>query len=381
VRFFAVASGFAAALGGAPAHAGPRWIQANFHAHAASTVLQDDGSEPPEALHRALRARGFDFSVHSAHSTVNTDPDAAAHFVEQRAHEDGLAIPGLTVVLGEELTVANGPNFQHRTHVLGHDAPGNLNHVTIFGMRSFVPSGTPLAQACAQVHAEGGLCLVNHPGPGPMMWEEGLWEAAGNRGSIDGLEVYNGQALSTVGIDFEARYREATAYSGLGLHIAATTGADTHGPKSVERARARLAGLGAAGKFIKLVLPGSSEARPELDAATLVRADSASVSDVIAALKARRTVARYRMRGVEVELPGLGEIRHTDEVALHLHLSRKVAEVTLYREGTPVKSWTHVDDVTFEEKIDRPSAYVFSARDGRDGGGRLTTSAIWYEPR
>jgi hypothetical protein len=319
-----------------------------------------------------MRGRGFDFSVHTVHSTLNLDADAPGRFMEQRAREETLG-----GVLGEELTVAPGPSFRERTRVLGREAPGNLDHLTLFGMKALVPSGTPLSVACAQVHADGGVCIVNHPGPGPMMWEEGLWEAPANRRSIDALEVYNGQAISAVGIDFESRYREATAYGGLGLHIAAVTGADTHGPKSVERARARLAGLGAAGKLLKLMMPNGSNARPELDAATLVSAESARLEDVIAALKARRTMATYKMTDLRVELDGLGEIRHRGDVALHLRLSRKVGEVTLYREGEAVQSWRNVREVDWVESETQPTAYLFSVRDGE---GRLTTSAIWYEP-
>src|SRR4051812_22414679 len=190
------------------------WIHANFHGHAASTTLNDDGSEQPAELHRALRARGFDFSAHTAHSTLNTDGDPQARFALQRAREEHLGIDGLTTALGEELTVEAGPNYKKQTRVLGRAAPGNLNHLSLVGIKHLVPSGTPMATACAQVHAEGGLCLVNHPGPGPMMWEDGLWESPVTRGFVDGLEVYNGQAMASVGIEFEERYREATAYAG-----------------------------------------------------------------------------------------------------------------------------------------------------------------------
>ncbi len=354
----------------------PRWWRANFHAHSARDRLGDDGSEPPAQLHRALKDAGFDFSVHSPHSTVNTGPDAAQRFRAQRTDEESLKL-GLTVVLGEELTVAPGPNYQSRTQVLGRPAPGNLNHLTVLGMKELIPSSTPMARACDRVHADGGLCIVNHPGPGPMMWEEGLWEAPGNRGRIDALEVYNGQALSAVAIDFESRYREATSYGGLGLHIAATTGADTHGPKSVERARSRLAGLGVASKLLKLVMPRSPEPRPELGAATLVRAPSPSLADVIAAVKARRTIATYDLPKLGVECRGLGEVRATGDVELKIEFSRPLGEVTLYREGSPVRSWHDVSDAEWKETVTQPTAYVWTAR---DGSGRLTTSAIWFEP-
>jgi len=350
------------------------WITANFHAHAANDKLRDDGAETPQQLHRALKARGFDFSVHSAHSVFNEK--AQEEFREQRAAE-ARAVPGMTCVLGEELTVAGGPNFQESTKVLGKNAPGNLNHLTVFGMKELIPTGTPVAEACERAHAGGGVCMVNHPGPGPMMWEEGLWEAPANRGKIDGLEAYNGQALSAIAIDFEGRYLEATAYSGLGLKIAAVTGADTHGPKSVERARAKVAGLGMAGKLLKLVAPGSSEPRAELDAATRVLAESASETAVIDAIKARRTIATYAMRGLRADLDGLGEVKRTGDVELHLKLSRAVGEIVLYKDGKEAQRWSRAAEARFAEKITTPVAYVFAAR---DGAGRLLTSAIWYEP-
>jgi predicted metal-dependent phosphoesterase TrpH len=360
-----------------PGDESDRWLRANFHAHSARDLVDDDGSETPEALHRALRAAGFDFSVHTPHSTVNVDTDAPARFAAQRAAERKLDVPGLEIVVGEELTVADGPHYQRRTRMWGHEAPGNLNHLSVFGMRALVPSKTTLAEACDRVHRDGGVCIVNHPGPGPMMWEDGLWEAPENRDRIDGIEVYNGQAFSAVGIDFEARYREATAYSGLGLKIAAVTGADTHGPRSVARARAQLAGFGLPPKLLRLMLPATASARPELEAATLVRAESHLEGAVVDALRARRTVAVYGLPHLAVACPGLGEVRHTRAVALSLSLSRRMAEVTLYREGVPVRTWHNVREVSWSETVRAPTAYVFGAR---DGAARLTTSAIWFEP-
>ena len=122
--------------------------------------------------------------MHTPHSTLNRGRGAALR--AQRALEEGLALPGLTVAVGEELTVAPGPRFQAETAVMGHAAPGNLNHLSLFGMRGFVPSETSLARACEQVHREGGVCIVNHPGPGPLMWEPGLWESQGAR--VDALD-------------------------------------------------------------------------------------------------------------------------------------------------------------------------------------------------
>jgi hypothetical protein len=185
-----------------------------------------------------------------------------------------------------------------------------------------------------------------------------------------------------VGIDFEGRYREATAYRGLGLKIAATTGADTHGPESIAKTQGKLAGFaGPAKKLVRFLLPQSTNARPELQAATLVQIDNGGgdvTTAVIAALKARRTIATYALPGLTMALDGLGEVRHTSDVRLALKLSRKLEEVTLYREGLPVQTWHDADRVDFAETIAGPAAYVFGAR---DGAGRLLTSAVWYEPK
>jgi hypothetical protein len=357
-----------------------RWVRVNFHAHATREHVDDDGVETTLALHTALRAAGFDVSIHTPHCTNDKPPDAEASFAQERAAEEQLRIKGLTVAVGQELTVRDGPNYAKRTMVLGRTAPGNLNHLTIIGNQHFLPPRelTP-RQACDRVHADGGLCLVNHPGPGPMMWEEGYWEAPENRAHIDALEVYNGQALASVGIDFENRYREATSYRGLGLKIAATTGADTHGPKSVAHVKAKLAGLaGPASRLIRIIMPQSESTRPELGAATLVLAASDKLEDVIAAVKARRTVATYALPNLRVTSDGLGEVKRTGEVHLILTLSRRLDEITLYREGAPVQTWHDTDRVEWQEHVDAPTAYVFGAR---DRSGRLLTSATWYEPK
>jgi hypothetical protein len=365
------------------ARAERHWLRANFHAHAAAAHVDDDGTETVAAMHKAVRAAGFDFSVHSPHCVTDVGPDAAERYEAQQAEEAALKVPGLTIAVGEELTVLDGPNYSRHTTVLGRSAPGNLNHLTILGNKELLAYRMLApAEACARAHQAGGICIVNHPGPGPMMWEDGYWEAPKNRLSIDALEVYNGQALAAVGIDFESRYREATAYRGLGLRIAATTGADTHGPKSVARAQAKLAGFaGPARRLLRIMLPQSESPRPELDAATLVLVDGGHGEDtraaVMAAVRARRTVAVYALPKLTLTIDGLGEVRHTREVHLTMKLSRTLSEVTLYREGTAVQTWHDVDSVEWSETIATPAAYVFAAR---DGVGRLMTSAIWYEP-
>lgn|GEM_PF-3589765 len=349
-----------------PAVAVAAWWKANFHAHAASADVHDDGSEAPSVLHAVLKARGFDVSVHSPHSTMNTGPDAARAFMAQQKAE--AAVGGL---LGQELTVATGPNFRDRIYILGKKAPGNLDHLSLVGHKTMVPSSSTVKKACSLVHAEGGVCLVNHPGPGPMMWEEGLWEK--DAASVDGLEVYNGQVMAGVGFDFEGRYLDATAYRGLHAKLAAVTGADTHGPNTVERARSRLPKEGL-GKLVR-ILAGTQPPRAELQAATWFRA--ATAKEVIAAVRARHTVATWALADALADDVSVGDVHKTGEVSMQIHFKRKLHEVTLYKEGVAQKTWNDVDSASWTETVTTPTAYVFGAR---DGAGRLLTSATWYEP-
>jgi hypothetical protein len=359
-----------------PSPARAEWLRANFHGHTRDTLLRDDGSETPLELHSALKHAGFDFSVHSVHSTHNTSEASPELWRMEKQHEDALDLGSLSTTLGEELTVAPGPKYQNQTRILGQKGPSNLDHMTLFGIKSFVPSKTPLAEACDHAHADGGVCLVNHPGPGPLMWEEGLWESPANRGKIDGIEVYNGEAMALLGWDFERRYLQATSFTGLGLRIAAVTGTDTHGPESFSRSRKQLANSGAASKLLSLVLPDPRSARPELDAATLVSAKGHGEKEVIDAVKSRRTIATWALPHLRVECDHLGEVQTDRNVDLQFTLSRPVAEITLYKEGVAVKTWTHASEASWKEKLDRPAAYVFGVR---DGSGRLLTSAIWYK--
>ena len=345
------------------------WRKANFHAHTASVPggVRDDGAEAPAVMHAALSARGFEVSVHTPHSTMNTGPEAARSFSAQLQTE--AAVGG---VLGQELTVAAGPNFRDRIYILGKKAPGNLDHLSLVGHHTMVASASTVKKACGAVHAEGGLCLVNHPGPGPMMWEEGLWEK--DVGVVDGLEVYNGQLMAGIGFDFESRYLDATAYRGLHAKLAAVTGADTHGPNTVERARSRLGSKDGVGKLVRM-LAGTQPARAELQAATLFRASSPQ--DVVAAVRARRTVATWALGDVLVDAPSVGQVHKSGAVALHIQFGRKLHEVVLYKEGVVAQTWNDVDSASWTETVTEPTAYVFGAR---DGGGRLLTSATWYEP-
>mgnify|MGYP000429164085 CR=1 FL=1 len=154
--------------------------------------------------------------------------------------------------------------------------------------------------------------------------------------------------------------------------------ADLQGQRTLLLRDARLLlGVEGAGKFLGFLAPPPTKPRPDLDAMTLLGASGATQADVIAAIRARRTVATYGMRDLSFDLPGLGEVRRGAEVELRLRLSRKVASITLYREGEPVHTWSDTAAVEWRERVKRPTAYVFG---GRDGLERFMTSALWQEP-
>src|SRR4030095_16730153 len=90
------------------------------------------------------------------------------------------------------------------------------------------------------------------------------------------------------------------------------------------------------------------------------RGDEAAA--VLAAVRARRTVAVYALPKLTVAVDGLGEVRRSGDVHLTMRLSRKMAEVTLYREGTAVQTWHDVDSVEWSETLATQAGSEFGAR-------------------
>jgi hypothetical protein len=373
--------------GGQPPPA-PVWVKACFHAHTlkGATGLFDDGNDSPAALAQRLADAGFDVAVHTPHSIFNRqNAGAAADWRAEGAEEAKLSTPSMLVAVGEELTVAHGPAYKSSYNLFGHSVGGNLDHLSLINADRYVDDGATIQEGCAAAHEAGGFCVVNHPGPGPMEWEPGYWEDAANRPFVDALEVYNGQAYATLGIQYEDRYLDATAYSGTlgGLHIAAEAAPDTHGAQRVAALRAKVAGfspvLGAAATGATVGIPGGDPSGLELGAATmvLVDGDPRSLTDLSTAVLARKTVAMFGFGRLELDCPGLGEVEKTGAVSLHLGVGRTVGTITLYKEGVAVKTWSDADSADYSETVTKPTAYVWGLVDGTS---RAMTSAIWYEP-
>jgi hypothetical protein len=185
-------------------------------------------------------------------------------------------------------------------------------------------------------------------------------------------------AYSTLGIAYEARYLDATAYTGTlgGLKIAAEASPDTHGAERGAAIQAIVGGrLGAA-------LANLSVVDSELSAATMVlvqgdQGDGRDTSNLQSAVLARRTVAIVGFARLELDCPGLGEVQRTQTVALHLSVHQPIATITLYKEGAPVKTWNNATSADFSDTITTPTAYVWGLVDGPN---RAMTSALWFEP-
>ncbi len=351
-----------------------RWWRVSLHAHAASAEVADDGGDSVAELHEAAARAGFALSLHTPHSSMNGQAGPEA-WQRQRQREQGLAGPGRVTALGQELSVANGPRYRASFGWRGLSLPGNGNHLTLVGITAALPDRTGVADACAKAHGMGGACLVSHPGPGPLMWEEGLWEVAARAGVVDALEVYNGEALGALGIDFERVYLEAISTAGLGARLAAVGAADTHGSGAGGDELAEVLGFFGAGAVASG--PGALARFGALRAGTLVLSRSPAVADVVAGLRARRTIAVFGFSGLEPRVDGLGEERVGSNVLLRIDAGRTVAEIVLYEDGHVRRRWQAVQAVSERIAIDRPHTFAFGLRDGDD---RALTSGIWCRP-
>jgi hypothetical protein len=363
----------------ASAPAQTTWVKASFHDHEAPYgVIRDNGDDAPAALVKRLEGADFQVAVHSPHSVVHGDAQQAeSAFESLRAADQAQSSSSLLFDTGEELEVAHGPAWQASYAIGGQTLPGNLEHLGLVGEDVWVPEGTPIDQACATVHEAGGFCVVNHPGPGPLTWEAGYWEAPAYRKVIDALEVYNGQAWAGAGVNYESRYLEATAFSGAegGLRLAAVGGTDTHGQDRTPDLRKKDA------PFLPILgttPPAGDPHGQELEAATLLQiTGKLTWTSVEAAVKTRQTVALAGFDSLDLDCPHLGDELHTSQVDLSLDAGTEIDTITLYAEGKPVKTWSGVGNVDYTATVTQPTAYVWGLV---DGDKRAMTSAIWVVP-
>ncbi len=297
----------------------------------------DNGKESLASQAERGRAAGYHAVFHTPHSDLITD---AQSWADQQAYErDGDW--ALTRYLGEEVTVEKGPQWGKAT------GRANNDHLGVVGQDAYIDHALPMKASCERAHAAGAVVTLNHPGPGPSMWEAGYWDRPGLRDKIDAIEVCNGQIMHVLPLDSFALYLRATKYSGWGVKLAAVGGTDSHSPTAV----------------------------PEI--ATLIVAASDAETDLVEAVRLRKTYVAYRLLDLRLRCDQLGETLLTGDVDLALDLSRKVKRITLYREGRSIQNWTDTDHAEFKETITENAAYAWRVMDGK---ARAYSSAIWYEP-
>jgi len=333
----------------------PRWIKANFHAHGQRDLVYDDGRLAPADLHQVYARAGYDLSIHSAHTMSRAF--TAADWATQRAQEAG-TIGSTRTALGQEVTVANGPRFWGGLNIGSlRSIAKNNNHMGAFGHDQAVGHGLSVAAAADAAHAAGAATTVNHPGPGPGMWEWGYWDLPGNREKFDAIEVYNGYLLSVVGYfgfgTFEGVYRRATSPQGYDLKLAVSAGTDAHGDKA------------------------------HRSTGCWVLAASNDPLDVAQAVKERKTVAitGHGFQSLRiVSVAHLGEVIQAGQADLGIELDRKVRKVVLWKNGAKVKTWRRTKSVRHRVTTSAKACYVWTATGDFLGRDRLMTSGIWLEP-
>jgi hypothetical protein len=311
----------------------------DLHSHARSgPFVRDDGKEKLDEQADRFGRAGFHAVFHTPHSDLTKDPEL---WKRQREHERRGQWP-LDRFLGEEVTVEKGPLW---AVILGRR---NNDHLGVVGQDEWITHALPVKAVCEWAHAMGATVTVNHPGPGPSMWEAGYWHRPGLRDRIDAIEVCNGRIMHALPLDFFALYLQAVTYRGWGLKVAAVGGTDTHSASEV----------------------------PEVG--TFVVARTLSERSVADAIRNCRTFVAYRLLDLRLRCPQLGRTIRSGDVSLSLTCSRRVQRIDLLREGKEAKHWTDTDRAEFDEVVSRNTAYAWRVLDGE---GRVFSSAIWYEPK
>jgi hypothetical protein len=164
-------------------------IAGDFHVHAAP----GDGLLPVWEVQREADRRGLDVIAITNHN--QTLAGRIGRWAARRSS-------GPMIIAGEEIT---GTNF----------------HLIAVGIDSAVNWRQPARDAIDHVHAQGGVAIAAHPGPG---FVAGYDERALRE--LDGLELAHPNALQTAfGRQFEEFYTRAAA---LNPNVAAIGSSDFH---------------------------------------------------------------------------------------------------------------------------------------------------------
>ncbi|GAB3639118.1 CehA/McbA family metallohydrolase [Hymenobacter arcticus] len=177
----------------AVANTRPGWYQGDLHLH----TLHSDGKRTPQELVTEAGAQGLDFLVSTEHNTNSANLSWGKY-----------ASPNLLIINGEEVT----------TTAFGHWNALGLDATTLLDWR-YTPADSAIAGATAQVHALGGLAIINHP-----FFPDTVNRFRFGVRHFDGIEVWNGR--------WDARNERALAWWDAllrqGRPTLAVAASDTH---------------------------------------------------------------------------------------------------------------------------------------------------------
>jgi hypothetical protein len=194
----------------------------DVHSHTKSEPFtNDDGSQTLASQADIASAAGYDVIFHTPHSDYKSGPQK---WLQQREHEHN-GLWSLLRYLGEEVTVAKGPNWANA------NGRKNNDHLGVVGQDGWIPHQLAMKAASERAHATGAVVTLNHPGPSPGMWEAGYWTRPAIHDKLDAIEVCNGQLMHFMRVDFFPLYQHAVSYGGWAVKLAAVGGTDSHAAK------------------------------------------------------------------------------------------------------------------------------------------------------
>ena len=169
-----------------------------------------------------------DIHIHSEYSDGMASVEEILEYVEHRTDLDLIAITDHDMFDGSDVARELVARRDYRFGVVtGMEVTTIEGHLLALGMERPVHSLQSLAKTIAQVHEQGGICIVPHP----MSW---MIRSVGRRGILrihndpssevyfDGIEVMNPSFAGRV-TSSHAKHLNDTE-----LHLAETGGSDSH---------------------------------------------------------------------------------------------------------------------------------------------------------
>jgi predicted metal-dependent phosphoesterase TrpH len=169
-----------------------------------------------------------DLHIHSDYSDGMATVEEILEHVEYKTDLDLIAITDHDMFDGSEVARELAARRHYRFGlVTGMEVTTLEGHLLALGMERPVPSLQPLAKTIAQVHEQGGICIVPHP----MSW---MIRSIGRRGILriyndpssevyfDGFEVMNPSLAGRVSSS------QAKQLNDSAMHLAETGGSDSH---------------------------------------------------------------------------------------------------------------------------------------------------------